>query len=86
MALSEMHERYEQLVNEEDSFILKLEACELAKNALFDMMYRSEQEPDTATMEEILKAIHTIDQRLQAKLLELRLEKKRLARKIKTLA
>lgn len=85
MALSEMHERYNQLVDEEDRFILKLEACELAEHALSDMVYKSEQEPDFATVKEILMAVHTIDLRLQAELLELRLEKMTLSRKIKLL-
>lgn len=85
MALSEMHERYAQLIDEEDRFTLKLEACELAEHALFDMVYKSEQEPDSATVKEILAAVHTIDLRLQAELLELRLEKMSLSRKIKLL-
>jgi hypothetical protein len=84
MALTEAHERYKWLVEEEERIILKLEACELSKSTLFDMVYRCEQEPDPATVEEILRAVHAIDQRLQSELLELRLEKKSLARKMKT--
>ena len=85
MALSEVFERYTQLVDEEDRFILKLEACELAEHALFDMVYKSEQEPDPITVKEILVAVHTINLRLQAELLELRLKKMCLSRKIKML-
>jgi hypothetical protein len=83
MTLTETHEKYEQLVEEEDRAIQQLEVCELAKSAIFDTFFRSEQEPDQATMEEILKAIHAIDQRLQAELLNLRLVKNTLARKMK---
>ncbi|MEK0315058.1 hypothetical protein [Cohnella sp. 56] len=85
MLLSEVYDRYTQLVEEEDRFILKLEVCELAEHALFDMVYKSEQEPDSTTVKEILIAVHTIDLRLQAELLELRLEKMNLSRKIKLL-
>ncbi|MOA62791.1 hypothetical protein D3C78_1883170 [compost metagenome] len=49
------------------------------------MVYKSEQEPDSATVKEILMAVHTIDLRLQAELLELRLEKISISRKIKML-
>ncbi|SED13124.1 hypothetical protein [Paenibacillus sp. GP183] len=83
MALTEAHEKYEKLVEEEDRAIQQLEVCELAKNAMLDTFYRSEREPDQTTVKEILKTIHAIDQRLQSELLDLRLEKNSLARKMK---
>ncbi|AWP30395.1 hypothetical protein [Paenibacillus sp. Cedars] len=70
MALSDVYERFTQLFDEEDRF--NLEACELAEHALFDMVYKSEQEPDSVTVKEFLVAVHTINLRLQVELLELR--------------
>lgn len=83
MALSEAHERYEQLVEAEDLAIRQSETCELTKNALFDLVYKSQEELDSLTIEDIVTAVHAIDQRLQSNLLELRLEKSSLARKLK---
>lgn len=62
MRVSEMHEKYTQLVEEEKRFMLKLKTCKLAEDAVFDLVYS--HEPDPTIMEEILTVVQNIDLRI----------------------
>lgn len=77
------HETYSQLVEAEDRLLQRLEACELAQSAIFDLFFKSQEPLSREAVEEILQAVHTISLRLQSELLTLRLEKKTVARQLK---
>ena len=80
------HETYSQLVEAEDNLLQRLEACELAQGAIFDLFFKSQEPLSREAIEEILQAVHTISLRLQSELLILRLEKKTVARQLKKFA
>lgn len=77
------YETYGRLVETEDKLILRLETYELLQSAIFDFLYRSQETLDREAIQEILKAIHAFDLRLQSELLALRLEKNTVARHLK---
>jgi hypothetical protein len=77
------YETYERLVEEEDRRVRQLETCELAQTAILDLYYNSKEPLDRETVQEILKAVHAIDLRLQSELLDLRLEKMAFACQLK---
>jgi hypothetical protein len=75
--LSEVNERYEQLVEEEDNLIMQLEVCDRAQSLVLDMYFASSSPMCiTEPSKEVVHATHAINLRLQTQLLEVRLEKK----------
>lgn len=77
-------ETYERLIENEDSLIRQLKTCQLILEAILDQRPVCEELPDLDTVETILKSILSLDTKLRLELLNLRLEKKKLSRKMKS--
>ncbi|WP_409342857.1 hypothetical protein [Paenibacillus sp. MBLB4367] len=79
---SDMVNKYEQLVLEEDILIQRIATCEECVNAILAYILKNSQSIHLITAEDIINAVHLIGKDLQTELLHLRLEKSILAGKM----
>lgn len=77
------HETYERLIETEDRLLRQLGTCEMTQEAVLDQQSAWAEPLDLETIETILKGILELDAKLRLELLNLRLEKKKLGRKLR---
>ncbi|MMZ61260.1 hypothetical protein D1872_234000 [compost metagenome] len=76
-------ETYNGYVEQEDNYYKKLETLEQCKQAIFDHIYRYGEIFDKLTAEEVLLAIHQLEDKVSVELLHLKLAKAFLAFELK---
>ncbi|MBP1991886.1 hypothetical protein [Paenibacillus eucommiae] len=74
---------YENLALEEDTLVQRIRVCEDCVSVILDYISNKNDSTHILTVEDIVSAIHVIEQDLQTELLHLKLEKGVLANKIK---
>ncbi|MNI24534.1 hypothetical protein D3C73_781580 [compost metagenome] len=79
----EQMEIYNGYVEQEDSYYKRLETLEQCKQAIFDHIYRYGEIFDKLTAEEVLLAIHQLEDKVSVELLHLKLAKAFLAFELK---
>ncbi|MNO77571.1 hypothetical protein D3C76_686860 [compost metagenome] len=79
----EKMETYNGYVEQEDNYYKKLETLEQCKQAIFDHIYRYGEIFDKLTAEEVLLAIHQLEDKVSVELLHLKLAKAFLAFELK---
>ncbi|MNI90793.1 hypothetical protein D3C73_1483610 [compost metagenome] len=79
----EKMETYNCYVEQEDSYYKKLETLEQCQQAIFDHIFRCGEVFDKPTAEEVLLAVHQLEDKVRMELLHLKLEKAFLAFELK---
>lgn len=79
----EKMETYNGYVEQEDSYYKKLEMLEQCQHAIFDHIYRYGDIFDKLVAEEVLLAVHQLEEKARLKLLHLKLAKVLLAFELK---
>jgi hypothetical protein len=79
----EKMETYNGYVEQEDSYYKKLETLEQCQHAIFDHIYRYGEIFDQLMAEEVLLAIHQLEDKVRMELLHLKLAKALLAFELK---
>ncbi|AOK89377.1 hypothetical protein [Paenibacillus polymyxa] len=79
----EKMETYNGYVEQEDSYYKKLETLEQCQHAIVDHIYRYREIFDKLTAEEVLLAVHQLEETLRLELLHLKLAKAFLAFELK---
>ena len=79
----EQMEIYNGYVEQEDSYYKRLETLEQCQHAIFDHIYRYGEVFDKLMVEEVLLAIHQLEDTVRLELLHLKLAKAFLAFKLK---
>lgn len=73
--VSDILEVYAQFVSDEDQLVRRISTCDEITATIIDLMYQQGDAFHSSTVEEILMAIHRVQQDLQTELLHTRLEK-----------
>ncbi|MEJ9217660.1 hypothetical protein ACXFAU_16685 [Paenibacillus glucanolyticus] len=79
----EKMETYNCYVEQEDSYYKKLETLEQCQHAIFDHIFRYGEQFDNLTAEQVLLAVHQLEDKIRLELLHLKLAKAFLAFKLK---